>query len=139
MSVFYPNSGTLEIASGVQTMLALSKLRLFKSTLSPGVTTTKAQLLAEEADFTGYPAGGETVTAFLSPGLYPLGGASISAPTEQFATTDPTIVGNLIGGWWLENAGGDVIAIGTFPSPVPMQTPFQILPITITLVFGTGI
>ncbi len=75
MSVFYPNSGTLEIASGVQTMLALSKLRLFKSTLSPGVTTTKAQLLAEEADFTGYPAGGETVTAFLSPGLYPLGGA----------------------------------------------------------------
>lgn len=139
MSVFYPNAGALVLAEEAQALLAASMLRLFKSTIIPNVSTTLAELEADEADFTGYAAGGIEITAFFDPVLYPLGGASISAPTVQFQTDDPTTVGNVIGGWWLETAGGNLFAIGTFPNGQPMQAPNQGLPLNLTLVFGSGL
>lgn len=139
MPQFFPNSAALAIAALVQTELALSKLRLFKNGFTPSVSTTRAELIAEEADFTGYPAGGSAITAFLDPILNPLGGASIDWPTEQFAPASPFTVGNVIGGWWIEDAGGTLVyAIGTFAAPIPMNAAGQGLPLAGSLVFPQG-
>lgn len=139
MPTFYPNPGTILLAGTLKTLLHLSKVRLFQSTISPDVTTDEAALAAAEATFTGYTPGGELVTDFLDPLLYPLGGSSISAPTVQFQADNPITTTNNIGGWWLETAGGDLVAIGTFPAPIPISAPNQGIPINITLVFGNGL
>jgi hypothetical protein len=137
--IFNPNSACLKQAGELQTVLALSKVRLFKSSLLPSVSTIKADLTAEEADYDDYPAGGETITAFLDPLLDPAGGASITAPTTQFdVTTDPPIVTNLIGGFWLEDAAGAVRVIGTFAAPIPMEVAGQGFPLNIKIVQATG-
>jgi len=136
---FFPNSASLAIAALVQGELALSKIRLFQDGFSPSVNTTRAQLIAEEADYTGYAAGGETVTAFLPPILNPLGGASIDWPTVQFDAVAPYTVGNVIGGWWLEDAAGAVVyAIGTFAAPIPVGAAGQGFPLSGSLVFPQG-
>jgi len=135
---FYPNSATLVIAELVRAELALSKLRLFQDGFVPSVSTVSADLVAAEADYTGYTAGGETITAWLAPLLNPLGGASIDMPTEQFAAVAPYTVGNVIGGWWIEDAAGVVYAIGTFAEPIPVGAAGQGFPMAVTLVFPNG-
>lgn len=136
--IFYPNDGALVLASVMQTDLQGGAVRLFQSTFSPETTTTLAELVAAEADFTGYPAGGFAASVF-DPALYPLGGASITLATVQFETADPTTDGNLIGGWFLVDANGDLVAIGVFPNAQPMQVPHQALPVSITLVYGNSL
>lgn len=133
----YTNEGAHANASRQQTFEALSKVRLFQSgmvELSPA--TVKADLEAAEATFSGYPAGGIAITAFLSPILAPEGGYAIQSPTVQFATDDPTTTPNLIGGFWLESAAGAVILATQFNTPVPMQVPGQGLPVSVRQVFG---
>ena len=139
MAVFYPNVGAVLLASQIDTFLNAgpSLLRLFKSDLVPTVSTDAATLAAHEADYTGYTPGGLAMSWF-DPVLYPLGGASISAGTIQFQTANPTTVGNLIGGWWVDDGSGNVVAIGTFPQAQPMTDPNFGLPVNVTLVFGTG-
>lgn len=139
MPQFFPNGACLAIAELVRSELALSKLRLFKEGFTPQVTTTRAQLLAEECDYTGYVAGGETITAFLAAILNPLGGASIDWPTEQFAAVAPFTIGNVVGGWWVEDAAGAVVyATGTFTPPIPLGAAGQGIPLAGTLVFPNG-
>lgn len=138
MGVFYPNVGILEKAQNLQTSLAAGKMRLYKDGFLPTVTTVLADLVAEECDFTGYPAGGEDVLAWLNPILDPAGGASIESGTVQFewATGAPDVA-NLVGGWFYTTAGGMLI-IGTFPVSVPMEGPGQGLPLNVKLVEGSG-
>jgi len=138
VGVFYPNAGALENASIKQAALAGGSLRLYKDGFNPEVTTTLAELEAEECDFTGYPAGGITVAAWLNPYLSPAGGAAIESGTQMFewATGSPD-VGNLVGGWFYETAGGMLI-VGTFPVATPMEGPGQAIPLNIQLIEGTG-
>lgn len=138
MAVFYPNAGALENASNLQTALAGGKLHLYKDGFTPTVTTTKAELDAQECDFTGYTAGGMTVAAWLNPYLDPAGGAAIESGTQQFewASGSPD-VGNLVGGWYYTTAAGMLI-VGTFPVAVPMEGPGQAIPLNIKLIEGTG-
>ncbi len=140
MQVF-PNEGTQAIAALVQAELALSKLRLFTTVITTvGSGTKRADLIAAECDFTGYPAGGETITAFLNPLLAPIGGSSIDWPTKQFAAETPYTVGNVVGGWWVETAAGDLIACGTFPDGgIPIGEAGQGFPLSGSLVFPNGL
>lgn len=135
----FPNSGVLEIASLVLDALNDSKLRLFKSSIN-GVSafTTRAELVAAECDFTGYPAGGKVITAFLDPLLNPAGGASIDWPTQQFNSAAPYTVGNVVGGWWIETTAGALIACGTFPQPIAVGGPGTGFPLAGSLVFPNG-
>ena len=56
---FYPTSATKWLALLVQAELEASKLRLWQAgLLTPSIATTRTQLLAAEATYTGYPAGG---------------------------------------------------------------------------------
>lgn len=139
MPAFETIAATVQDATERQTILALSKVRLFQSSLVPTPSTTKTELVAAEADYDDYPAGGEGITAFLAPILNPAGGASISAPTVQFDVTSAApAVTNLIGGAWLEDAAGLVRLVMPFAAPVPMEVQGQGFPLNITIGFPTG-
>lgn len=136
MPQFFPNASTLYIAGLVQTDLALSKLRLFQDgEIEPSIATTRAELVTAEADYTGYTAGGETLTAWFAPLNNPLGGSSIDSPKVQFDTETPYTVSNNVGGFWVENATGDLIVIGVFDAPVPMSGAGAGFPLSVSLIF----
>ena len=137
MAVFYPNVGCLWLAGNVQTDLANSVLHLYKSSLSPTVSTILSELTAAECDYDGYSA--KTITAWLNEILNPAGGASTQAPTQQFEYVDGVShTANNVGGWYLVTSGGSLVAIGTFTEPIPMAANGNGIPLDILLRFGTG-
>lgn len=136
--LFYSLSGSLFQAALMQTALATGKLRLFKSTLTPTPETPLADFVTAEADFSGYPGGGKTVTAWLDPILSTPQGYQITAPISQFVVDDPATVTNIIGGWFYVETGGELVCFGTYGTPVPMQVPGAGLDVSPTLVFPTG-
>ena len=138
MGIFYTNAACMVNAAEKQAALALSKVRLFKSTFVPTVSTIKADLTGAEAAYTGYTAGGETITAWLAPLLDPAGGASITAPTVQFDVTGPVTATDIVGGFWIEDAAGDVRLVGTFAAPIPMEVVGQGFPLNVKIVEPTG-
>ena len=136
MAQFLPNAATLFLAGLTQAELALSKLRLWvDGEISPSIATTRAELIAAEAAYTGYTAGGEVLTAWFDPLFNPIGGASIDSEKVQFQTATPYTVGENIGGWWVETAAGDVIVIGTFDEPIPMSGAGAGFPMSASIVF----
>src|SRR5690606_10129475 len=98
--------------------------------------TTKAELDAQEADYTTYAP--ETITAWLAPQLSDLGGAQITAPSVQFLLAADPAAPNTIGGYWIETAGNDVVLVRQFDNPVPMTAANQGLTITPTIVVPNG-
>jgi len=114
------NEAALAEAADAQTALALSKLRLFDSTLIPDVTTTKADMIAVETALVGYPVGGYTLTAFTDPQLAPGGGAVITCPAT--AVNYASGAAAAIGGAWIETAapGGDVWRVFIFDPPITL-------------------
>jgi len=85
----------------------VGKIRLFKNSLGvPTVNTLKADFEAEEADFTGYPAGGYDITDMLPVMPAPGGGVVITSNKVNVSYTsgDP----NTIGGYWVEDGAGNV-------------------------------
>jgi hypothetical protein len=137
MPVFYPNVGALWMAGEVGTLLAVSEMHLFQSTIVPDVNTVLADLVAEEADFTGYAD--IALTVFGAPYLVPVGGAAVNSPAVQFNTGDPTTVANTIGGAWIQTAGGDLVLIDVFPTPIAMDAPGKAIPIQEILRFLSGL
>jgi hypothetical protein len=110
-------------AAEIQTAFALSLLRLFKEGFTPSQFTTRAELLANECDFDGYPAGGYALTAWEDPLVAGGGGYVITSPLTMIvygpAGDPPT--GNSVGGWWVEDAADAVRLVGTF-DPVRSMT-----------------
>lgn len=130
----YTKESAITKADATQTVVALTKLRLFKNSFVPTVDSVKADFVAAEADYDGYTAGGLTVTAFGDPFFDPAGGASIISPLKTFAYVDGVgHVGNMIGGWWLDLAAGDLWCYGTFPAPVALSADGMALNMTVTL------
>jgi len=138
MAIFYPPSGGQRIAALVKTEVALSKLHLFKADFTPSPLVTLAEMDLHEADYDGYTAGGETVTAFAGPIIDPLNGYAIYSGTKlfSFVAAGPDPITNTIGGWYLETAGGVLLAVESFPGSVPMQQAGQGVPVGFRLVFG---
>lgn len=137
MPQFWPNAGSGWLADLVQTELAAtSKIRLWRAEeISPSIATTRAELVAAEATYTGYPAGGTTLTAWFDPLANPLGGFSTDSVKVQFAPTAPYTVGNNIGGFWIETATADLIMIAIFDAPIPMAVAGNGFPVSASLIF----
>jgi len=136
MPQFYPNSAANYIATLMQTELAVSKLRLYQDELiTPSIATTRAELVAAEATYTGYTATGLALTAWFAAIAAAIGGYSIDSPKVQFATAAPYTVPNNIGGFWVETAGGDLIVIGSFAEAEPMAGAGDGFPISVSLIF----
>lgn len=133
----YPHAGALKVAATVQTLMAMSKIRLFKSNLTITPSIDEAALVAAECDYDGYVA--LTVTAFLAPYLDPAGGASIQSGTQQFqygpVGTPPVI--NQVYGFWVETAAAVPILAGSFDNPVSMAQIGDAIPISVVLNYGT--
>lgn len=121
--VIYTRAAANTKASAIKTALALSKLRLFQSSYTPNVNTVKADLVAAEATFNGYTSGGYTLTAWTGPVNNPGSGAVITPPAVNPAWANPDddpVVSNTIGGWWIEDATGNVRLVGQFADGIPM-------------------
>ena len=138
MATFYPNAGILKKAANLRTSLAGGFMHLFKDGFLPDVTTTVAELTANECDYAGYLAGGIPVVNWLAPLLDPAGGASIESGTIQFAwNTSGEDIGNLVGGWFYTTPLG-LLIVGTFPISIPMEGPGQGIPLSVKLIESTG-
>lgn len=134
---FFPQSSCFNQAAALQTLLALSVIRLFKSGFSPDVNTVLADLEAEEADYTTYAQA--AITAWGAPYAPTGGGAAITAPTEQFTLAATPAQPNTIGGYWIETAAGDVVLIRQFDDPVPMVVAGNAVLITPTIAIPNGV
>lgn len=118
----YTAEAAIKKASVIKTNLASSKLRLVKAGTVVGVGTTKAAMVAAEADFSNYTAGGYTLSAWTGPSNAQGGGANLLSPLVVI-TYDPgqnEPVANSIGAWWIEDAAGSVRLAGNFDPPRPM-------------------
>jgi hypothetical protein len=138
MSVqFVPLSGCQRDALQMQTALANSVISLFKSSLAPTPSTSKAEYEAMEADYDDYAP--ITMSTWHDPILAPGSGYMIGSPLVQFEVgdTDPTTP-NLIGGCWVEDATGHVRLAVIFTAPVPMQVAGQGIPINLIELFPTN-
>lgn len=134
MANIYTNSGALFLANAVKTaLLATSTMHLFKSAFTPGPTTTLADLAAIEADFEGYAE--STIATWLAAFIDPAGGATIIAPTRQFACTGDATPNDIYGGW-IETAVPGLVCVFTFSEPLPIQDVGNAVNVTVGLNFG---
>jgi hypothetical protein len=136
--ILYPRVAQLWLAKLPQTALAASTLHLFKANLNIGPNTVLADLIAAEADFSGYAA--KTIAAFNDPYIASGGGASITSPFEQFEWVDPIPpalpVPNVIYGFWLEDSTSKLVVVGTLDLPVSVQMVGDAVAITLALNYG---
>ncbi len=134
---FYTLEATRQQATERQDVYALSVIHLFQSSLTPTGSTTKAELEAAEADYDTYAP--LTFTAWNDPILAPGTGYMIASPLVQFAIglTDP-VVSNVIGGFWFEDADGNVRGIGTYDPTLPMGMAGQGIDVNLIDLFPTG-
>lgn len=135
---FVPVSGCQVSADEMKTELASSVLHLFKSSFTPTPSNVLADYTAAEADYDAYAA--ITITAWQNPILAPGTGYMILSGLQQFNVggTDPT-VGNVIGGCYLVDAAGAIRLAVIFTNPIPMEMAGQGIPITLTMLFPTGV
>lgn len=131
-----PKVGAMKQAGAIKTLLALSKMRLYKAVMNPTPNTTIEELEANEADYDGYAEA--TLTAWNAPYLDPSGGATIASPYEQFEYGPAAVppVGNFINGFWVEDAAGVVALIVEFDGPVSMNAIGDALPAQALLNLG---
>lgn len=135
--LLYPISSVLAQGALTQAVLAGSAVRLWRFGLVEiqfGVT--RAQLLAAEATYDGYPGGGVIVPAWSPPILAGGTAAAISGGIVQFAMADggPGVT-NIIGGFWIETAAGVVWVAAQLPNPYPLQVPGVGVTLALTIGF----
>lgn len=113
--VVTPNTGSKVVAGAQKTAFANAVLKLVKTDFVANVDFDKTTVT--EADYTGYAA--STIVAFGDVYLDPNGGYSFQS-YKEFQPSG-TAVGNTIYGYYVEDAGGDVIQVCHFGAPVPMN------------------
>lgn len=115
-------------------LIVTGKVRLSRDPdFNPAFDTPVADLTPNEADFTGYPAGGVAVT--MSDPLNILTTAQAILISALFIVTeDDPQVENQVYGWWIDN-GTDVIAYERFNTsgPFNLAEPGDYLDCTILL------
>jgi hypothetical protein len=129
----YPNSAALYLAGLVKAALAASHLCLYKAISAPLSPSTVIANLTE-ADYDGYAR--KALAAWNNPYLDPAGGASIQSGTQQFDFVAVPLTTNVVIGWYLLNAAGDLVAVGNFDNPIAMTQNGDSIPVNVTLNYG---
>jgi hypothetical protein len=134
----YPAVGAKELATLVKAGLANAKIRLFKAPAPPiNDATVLADLTAHEADVDGYAAA--VIAAWIGPYQDPDGGSSIRSGEVDFnyvPAGPPLVNNNSIAGFWIETAGGILVAIVVFDTPLNLGVGHVLLPLTSVLNYG---
>lgn len=132
----YPNGAALLLAGLVRTELAASKMKLYQTIAAPLSPST---IIADftEADYEGYAE--KAIANWLPPYLDPAGGASIQSGTQQFDYDALPGVTNVVLGFYVVNAAGDLIIAGSFANPIPMAAPGDSIPNNVTLNYGAPV
>lgn len=102
---YVSSQGAYDSAILTQTQLANCVMHLFQQGFTPTPLSTLADFAAHEATFDGYAP--ETIAAWSNPVLAGTAWA-IYAPTQTFRWTFSAGVGNMIGGYYLVTAAGDL-------------------------------
>jgi hypothetical protein len=132
-----PFSAARRIAVLTQTDLINSVMKLFKFGFAPNPSTVKAELDANICDFTNYVD--KNVTAWAGPTLAPSPGYQLTAPVQEWTVIDNTI-GNTVGGYWIEDAAGNVMQIVKFDDPgVSMNSVDDAVIVTPTAFFTAAV
>jgi hypothetical protein len=137
MALFiYPAVGAKELATLIKAGLAGATVHLLKAPAPPiDDATVLAALTADEADVDGYAAA--TVAAWIGPYQDPDGGSSIRSGELDFNYVPvPLVNNNSIAGFWIQTAGGILVAIVIFDTPVNLGVGNILLPITAVLNYG---
>lgn len=101
-------------------LIVTPKVRLSQSpTFNPVPTMTRAGLAADEADFSGYTAGGYTPTLSANVVLQSGVVGKVANVLPVMATADP-LVQNSVYGWWLDD-GANVICAERFADGLIVQ------------------
>lgn len=119
-----PLSGAEADITLVKASLVNSVVSLFNETLTPTQTTTKGELEAAEVTHTDYAP--KTIAAFAGPYLASVPGYAINSPVQQWIVSTPGEE-QLVGGYWIETAGGVVHDIVQFDAPIPFQLVGQVV------------
>lgn len=135
-TIFRPNSYSLTLATAARAARALSVIKLIKAPFEPTPADLVAAYDAAEADYDDYAP--VTITAWLPPAAAAGGGSRITAPTVQFLCAADQVVANMIAGFWIELAAGDIILATVFDAPVPMAVLGDFIQVNPTEVFGPG-
>jgi hypothetical protein len=135
-----PLTGAVFIADLVQTALAASKLRLITGAFSPGPGDTLTALEAQEATFSGYTAGGYALATWLAPSYSPFGGVAVISPQVNvaFITPESDPVQNVVTGFFLVDATGNLIQDGTFTAGQFLGIAGDAFVITLSQLYGTN-
>ncbi len=119
----------LYLATGSVNPLVLTpKLRLLKASVVVNRDTLLADLIAQEADFSGYPAGGATPGALSAAVNLGTNAVGLLSHTT-FIEADPATTTNVIYGYFYESSGVDL-------SPTPDWLLAEIFPTPMALGFA---
>lgn len=128
----------LTAANVWQTDYANSKVRLYQGPGQIAINTPKATLVAGEATYEGYTAGGNLIAAWGAPLAVTPSGWAINAETT-FAYVDAAPhTGNTITGGWVEAADGEVLFAFNLPTPVNFTQNGNGFVCQLQSVFGRG-
>ena len=138
--VFPPAEQLSEITAALAANLATYKVRLLLSVVPLSPIPSLADLVAAEANFTGYTA----VAAAAPPVPFPdvvQGGVSWTSPNDIFTVGSTPTVTNTIYGFWVEYPSSSPTALYLlvlFNTPVQMNMPGDQINLQFTLnYFGT--
>lgn len=139
MDDFYSQVFAVEITTAVSVLLENSFVHLWKvGEITPAMDLTIAELDAAECNFSGYAA--TKVVAWTGPYNYPGGGAYHESGLVIFDGEDATpFVGNTVGGYWVEDAGGALVSVGKLDSPVPIAASGDVVQLVIQLPQGVPV
>jgi hypothetical protein len=134
----YPAVGAKELATLIKAGVANATVHLIKVPApSLGDATVLADLTPAEATVDGYAAA--TVVAWTGPYQDPAGGSSIRSGEIDFSYTPaapPVVDTNQIAGFWVQTAGGILLCVVLFDTPVVLGVTNVLLPLTVVLNYG---
>lgn len=141
-SVLYTNAAALTEANDVALTIAdpdaapptVGKIRLFTSAAVPTPVTTKDDLVAAETTLVGYPVGGYPLTEFAAAIFAPGGGAVIQSNLVNVVYASGAA--QSIGGYWVEDAGGDVRQVFLYDPPRSLSSVGDGFPIVAQFGYG---
>ena len=106
--------------------------------LEPSATTTWAEILAAQCDFSGYAL--ITLLALEGPFRFEDGGWYLDTGLLVWEVVTATpLVTNVVGGYAIADADSNVLQVGTLDSPVPMAVVGDPLELVIRQAYGVPV